>query len=143
MEPNRAASPTLPKTDTSPATPPLTELVEHLGRDLQQLAKSEAALAKHELLEGLTAAKRDAAALVLGASTLAAGGLALLSSAILALALVMPAWLAALIVGAVASGMGGLLVLTGKAKLARLHVAPEHAFESLRRDAKAIKRAAT
>ncbi|HVY25135.1 MAG TPA: phage holin family protein [Polyangiaceae bacterium] len=134
-----------PTTGTPPTidTPPLTELVEHLSRDLQQLAKDEAALAKHELVKGLNAAKQDAIALALGAAALAGGAMALLLAAILALALVVPVWLAALLVGAVTSGAGALLLLNGKAKLARLHLKPEHALESLRRDAEAIKRAAT
>jgi hypothetical protein len=145
MEAKQAASVPTPTTGNPPTidTPPLIELVEHLSRDLQQLAKNEAALAKHELLEGFTAAKRDAVGLALGAAALAGGALALLSAAILALALVVPAWLAALVVGAVASGVGALLLLTGKARLARLHWRPEHTLQNLRRDAEAIKRAAT
>jgi len=134
-----------PTTGTPPRvnTPPLTEIVQHISRDFQELAKTEAALAKHELSEGLNAAKREAAALALGAAALAGGALALLSAAILALALIMPAWLAALIVGATVSGVGVVLLLTGKSKLARLHLTPDNTLEGLRRDAEAIKRAAT
>ena len=118
---------------------PLAELVGRLSSDLRLLAKEEAELAKRELSEKLDQAKLQAATLALGASAAAGGALLLLAAAVLGLALVVPAWLAALVVGLIVLGAGGLLVATGKAKLARIRVQPDRALAGLRRDVDAIK----
>lgn len=118
---------------------PLAELIGRLSNDLRLLAKEETALAKRELGERLDEAKRQATTLALGASAVAGGALVLLAAAVLGLALIVPAWLAALVVGVVAVGGGGLLVMTGKARLSRVRVTPEQALKGLRRDVDAIK----
>ena len=123
----------------SEESPPLAELVGRLSTDLKLLAREETELAKRELGEKVDEAKMQVAALALGGSAIAGGALVLLAAAVLGLAVVMPAWLAALIVGIVVAGTGGLLVMTGKAKLSRINVKPERTLEGLRRDVSAIK----
>ncbi|HEY6080708.1 MAG TPA: phage holin family protein [Polyangiaceae bacterium] len=118
---------------------PLTELIGRLSSDLRLLAKEETELAKRELSEKLEQAKLQAATLALGASAAAGGALLLLAAAVLGLALLVPAWLAALVVGLIVLGVGGLLVATGKAKLARIQVRPDRALAGIRRDVDAIK----
>lgn len=122
---------------------PLVEIVSRLSNDLQLLAREEAALAKREIGEKLSQAKPHAASLVLGVVVAAGGGLALVAAAVLALSLVLAAWLAALIVGVTLLGVGALLIGSGKAKLSRINLKPERTLESMRKDVAAIKRAIT
>jgi uncharacterized membrane protein len=110
---------------------------------LRTLAKQEAELAKHELGDRLNEAKRQAVPLTLGAVALIGGSLTLLAAAVLALGLVLPVWLAALLVGVVMVVVGGTSVWSGKTKLAHLSFTPEATLENVRRDVRAIKRGAT
>lgn len=125
------------------AEPPLAQLVGRLSEDLQQLARREAQLAKHELSESLDRAKQQVAALVLGGAALAAGFLTLLGAAVAALALAMPAWAAACLVGGTVSLIGAVLFLSARAQLARVSFAPGRAIQGVQDDVSAIKRAAT
>jgi UPF0716 family protein affecting phage T7 exclusion len=123
--------------------PALAELIGRLTDDIKLLTRQEAELAKHEIGEKLDDAKRPAAALGLGVAALAAGLMVLLAASVLALATLMPAWGAALLVGALTTSLGVALLLTAKAQLARLSFTPERTLESVERDVAAIKRAAT
>ncbi len=124
-------------------SPPLANLFERLSEDIKLLARQELDLAKHELGNSFDQAKQQAATLALGGAALAAGLLVLLAAAVLGLALLMPAWVAALVVGGVVSLSGVVLVLSGKASLARINFKPERTMASVSKDVSAIKRAAT
>lgn len=122
---------------------PLAELVGRVSEDLKQLARQEARLAKTELAEELKQAKQQVVGLALSGFALLAGSLVLLTTAVLALATVMPAWTAALIVGSVVTLIGAVLLLTSKAKLAQLKLKPERTIDNVTKDLRSIKRAAT
>lgn len=122
--------------------PPLTALMSRLSEDLQQLARREAQLAKHELSESLDRAKRPVLGLAIGTATLALGALTLVAAAVAGLALAMPIWAAALIVGGVLNVVGAVLFLNGRAQLARVSFAPDQTIQSLQKDVSAIKKAA-
>lgn len=128
---------------TAPESLPLAEAIERISSDLKELAHQEVALAKREIGDTVSVAKEQALTLAIGGAALIGGLLVLLSAAVLALALALPAWLAALIVGVVVAGGGVALVMSGKAKLSRLRLFPDHTLESVARDVNAIKRAAT
>ncbi|HEY6636455.1 MAG TPA: phage holin family protein [Solirubrobacterales bacterium] len=113
----------------------LSELSRDLANQTSALAQKEIELAKTELaLKG----KR----LGIGIGAFGAAGLvglyalaALTAAAILALAIVLDAWLAALIVGAVYGAMAGALALTGKQKVEEATPPmPEQAIESAKTD---------
>jgi hypothetical protein len=113
----------------------LSELSRDLANQTSALAQKEIELAKTELaLKG----KR----LGIGVGAFGAAGLvglyalgALTAAAILALAVVLDAWLAALIVGAVYGAMAGVLALTGKQKVEEATPpVPEQAIESTKTD---------
>jgi hypothetical protein len=131
-----------PKPVHAAEPPPLADVVGRLSSDLRLLAKQEAELAKHEIGDRLNEAKRQAIPLTLGAVALIGGGLALLAAAVLALGLVLPVWLAALLIGAVMVVAGAASVWSGKTKLAHVNFKPEATLESVRRDVNAIKRGA-
>jgi hypothetical protein len=121
----------------------LAELSKRLTDQASSLAQKEVELAKAELaLKG----KR----LGLGAGAFGAAGLlglyalgALIATAILALAIVLDAWLAALIVAAGLGAAAGVLALAGKQKVAEgTPPIPEEAVESTKVDVEHAKRRA-
>lgn len=121
---------------------PLTGLLADLMSDLAELVQKEIQLAKAELSEKLSQAGNGAATLALGGLVAFAGLLELLDAAVLALAHVLegaPAWLPALMVGALAVAAGVALLLRGKTKLHPDNLAPRRTVESLRQDAELIK----
>ena len=76
--------------------------------------------------------KAELTAVAIGAALLAAGCLALVATLVLLLDLVMPAWTAALITGAVASGAGFALIKSKTPTAA--DVKPERTIRSLEKD---------
>jgi hypothetical protein len=113
----------------------LSELSRDLANQSSALAQKEIELAKAELaLKG----KR----LGIGVGAFGAAGLiglyalgSLTAAAILALAIVLDAWLAALIVAAVYGAVAGVLALTGKQKVEEATPpVPEEAIESTKAD---------
>lgn len=121
----------------------LGALVHRLSEQVPHLVRSEVRLAQAELTE-----KGKSAGLGVGmfgaAGLLGWFGLAcLIVTAILALALVLPGWAAALIVGAVLLAVAGAVALVGKKKVqAATPPKPEHAMEGLREDVATVKGAA-
>jgi Putative Actinobacterial Holin-X, holin superfamily III len=119
----------------------LAELTKRLSDQASTLAQKEVELAKAELaIKG----KR----LGLGAGAFGAAGLlglyalgALIAAAILALAIVLDAWLAAVIVAAGLGATAGALALTGKRKVEEgTPPVPEEAMESTKADLEHTKR---
>jgi hypothetical protein len=121
----------------------LAELTKRLTEQSSALAQKEVELAKAELAVkgkqiGIGAGAFGAAGLV----ALYAVG-ALIATAILALAIVLDAWLAALIVGLVLAAAAGVLALTGKRKIEEgTPPAPEQAIESTKADVEYTKQRA-
>jgi uncharacterized membrane protein YqjE len=115
-------------------------LVHRLSEQLPELIRSEIHLAQAELAE-----KGKKAGVGIGmfsvAGLLAFFGLAVLvTTAILALALALPAWASALIVAAVLLAGAGLAAVLGRNRVqAATPPKPELAMESVRLDVAAIK----
>ncbi|MGW5051640.1 phage holin family protein [Actinokineospora sp. NPDC004072] len=120
--------------------PSTAELISRVGEQLSRLVRDEMALAKAELREK---GRRMGAGAALGgaAGVLAWFGLgALLVAAGAALALVLPVWAAALIVGAVLLVVAGILAAIGIGDVKKATPpVPEQAIASTRRDIDAIK----
>jgi Putative Actinobacterial Holin-X, holin superfamily III len=130
-------------TKEAPDEQSLAELTKRLTEQTSALAQMEVELAKAELaIKG----KR----IGIGAGAFGAAGLvalyavgALMAAAILALAIVLDAWLAALIVGLALGATAGLLALTGKKKVEEgTPPAPEQAIESTKIDVEYTKQRA-
>lgn len=119
------------------------ELLRELSEQTGDLVRKEMELAKAELRE-----KGKAAGL--GAGMFGGAGLvalyavgALTACAILALAIVVDAWLAALIVGVGYAALAGILALTGKKKVEQaIPPVPEQAIESTKEDVEWTKKRA-
>ncbi len=118
------------------------ELVQRLSAQLSELVRRELDLARTELA---TKGKRAGA----GAGLAGAGGVvalfgvgALIASAIAGLALVVPVWLSALIVGVVLLLVAGVLGLVGRSRLQEATPpVPEQAVRGVQDDVAAVKNA--
>jgi hypothetical protein len=125
---------------TSSADASLGDLVKAMSTDLSRLVRDELQLAQVEL-----SAKAKTAGVGIGAfggaGVLAFYGVAvLLAAAVLGLALVLPAWLAALIVGVVVLAIAGVAALIGKKKVEEAAPAvPERTVASVKEDVAEIK----
>jgi cbb3-type cytochrome oxidase subunit 3 len=113
----------------------LGDVARDLTRDVSLLVRQEVQLAKAEMAEkGRTAAPGVG---MIGGATLAgllAGG-ALTAAAILGLAIFLPEWLAALLVGAVLAVVAYVLVKQGKERVAEAGApVPEQTIETVKED---------
>jgi uncharacterized membrane protein YqjE len=129
-----------PTSDASEAS--TAELMSRLSADGSQLVRDEIALAKLEL--GQKAKQVGLGAGLFGAAgVLAAYGFGtLLAAIVLALALVLPAWAAALIVAAVLFIGAGAAALHGRAKVNDgTPPMPESAIENVKADIAAVQEA--
>jgi Putative Actinobacterial Holin-X, holin superfamily III len=126
-----------------PGNQSIAELIKQVSEESSRLLRGELKLAQAEMTE-----KAKTAEVGIGAFGAAAvlGWFALgcfLATAILALALVLPAWLGALIVAIVVAIAAGIAALVGKRKVANAAPAgPTHAVESVKKDVEEIKESA-
>lgn len=121
---------------------PAADLVKLLTEQVNTLVRAEMELARLELSE-----KGKRAGLGVGLLG-GAGGMAffgagvLITTAILALALVLPAWLAALLVGVALLLMAGVLALVGRTRIqGAMPLIPEEAVRGLRTDLRTLRAA--
>jgi hypothetical protein len=122
--------------------PSTAELVSQLSAQVSTLVRDELALARVEMTEkGKRAGK--GAGLLGGGGVLALYGVgALLFTIGAALALAMPAWLAALIVTVVLFAAAGVAALLGKKQVQQaVPPAPTAAVDSTKRDVQTVKTA--
>lgn len=119
--------------------PSLPQLVTQLSEETSRLVRNEIRLAQAELQEKAKHAGIGAG-LFGGAGVFAHLGLvALGGTAILALALVLPGWLAALIVAAALFVIAGLAGLVGKSQIQQASPKPEKTVDNVKRDVQEVK----
>ena len=132
---------TEPTLSTAPgADPTLGALVHQLTTQVPDLIRSELRLAQSEIAES---GKRAG----LGIGMFSAAGLlaffgfgTVVTTAVLALALVVPGWLAALIVAIVLFAGAGVLALMGKSKVQEATpIQPERAVAGIKEDIATVK----
>jgi lipopolysaccharide export LptBFGC system permease protein LptF len=121
---------------------PTAELVSQAAEQLSTLVRDEIALARAELMQKGKRAGTGAG-LFGGAGLLGWYGLGLLLiTAVLALDIVWPAWLAALVVAAAVLLIAGVLALVGKTQIQRaVPPIPQGAKDSITADVEKIKSA--
>lgn len=122
--------------------PSVPQLLTQLSEQTQRLVRNELALAKIEMAEKAKHAGIGAG-LFSAAGVLGLFGLGtLIATAILALDLVMPAWLAALVVAVLIFVVAGVAALVGKRRVQQATpAAPEAAVESVKQDLETVKEA--
>ena len=123
---------------------PIGEIAGELTRDLSLLVRQELELAKAEMAQkGKTAVPGLEMLGAAGAAGLMAAG-ALTACAVLVLAIFLPSWLAALVVGAGFAGAAYLLAKRGKEQVARAGAPiPEQTIETVKEDLEWAKTRAT
>ena len=116
------------------------QLISRLTQQSTELIRSELRLAQAEMTEKV---KRGGigAGLFGGAGLVALYGVGtLVATAVLALALVLPAWLAALVVTLVLFAVAGIVALVGKKQVSQATPAvPERAIDGVKRDIETVK----
>lgn len=117
------------------------ELVSDLVDEVKRLVRDELRIAVFELRHKGKRMGRGAGLFGVSGVLALLGGMTLVACAVLALAIVMPAWLSALLIG------GGLLVLAGLTALVGKHEVtqatppvPEEAIAGLRDDARTVQK---
>jgi uncharacterized membrane protein YqjE len=118
----------------------IPELLRQLASDTTQLVRQEIQLAQAEIGQKVRTAGRSLPLLALSA-VLAAGAFATLTATlILALAVVMPAWAAALIVTAVYAIVAAVTAKIGIDALKKAGApVPEQTIETIREDVEAVR----
>jgi len=117
----------------------IATLLSDVAGESVELLRQELGLFKAEMQEKLSRAGISAALLGAGALVAYSGWLFLLLAAVYALALVLPPWAAALIVGVLVLAIGGVLALVGKNRMRADALAPERTMRSLSEDRAWIK----
>jgi uncharacterized membrane protein YqjE len=136
-----AASFSAPSTTSSAGSETSTsELVTRLTQQSTELIRNELRLAQAEMTEKAKHAGVGAG-LFGGAGVVALYGVgALIATIILALSLLIPAWLSALIVTIVLFAIAGIVALMGKKQVTQATpAAPRHTIESVKQDVDTIK----
>ncbi|MFN8474844.1 MAG: phage holin family protein [Anaerolineae bacterium] len=110
----------------------LGELFSELAADVSRLVRAEVKLAKTEMTEKASKTGRDVGTVVAGGLLAYAGLLAVLAAIIVGLALYIPLWLSALIVGVIVIAIGALIVKQGLDRLKQQNMAPEQTIQSLK-----------
>ena len=110
----------------------ISAVVSDIVGDLQEIVRGEVRLAKAELREEMSKAKRGIVLLVAGGLVLMAALGCLLLAAIYGLATVWPAWAAALAVGGGVGLIGALLALSGKKQVGSVELPPQKTVASVR-----------
>lgn len=117
----------------------LGDLFSDLTRDTATLVRQEVTLAKAEIGQKAASVGKDAGMIAAGGALAYAGLLVLLGAMVLLLALVLPSWVAALIVGLIAAGVGAAVAMAGLKGLKSIDPVPHQSMQSLKDDVNAIK----
>jgi len=119
------------------------EIMQDVIRDVGEVVRGEMRLARAEISE--KASKAGKAGGMFGAAAvcgLMAGG-ALVAAGIAALALVVPLWASALIVGVLLVCIGGAMYAAGRAKLKEIEPVPEKTVQTIKDDVQWAKHRTT
>jgi VIT1/CCC1 family predicted Fe2+/Mn2+ transporter len=119
------------------------ELVRRASEQLSTLVRDELSLAKAEL-SGKARHAGTGVGLFGGAGVVALYGVAVLAAtAVIALDLVWPLWLSALVVGVALLVLAGILALVGRAQLRQgVPPTPDETVASIKADIETVKRSA-
>ena len=117
-----------------------SELLSQFSEQLGRLVRDEVQLAVTEMRRRAKGSGAGVVMLAVGVVLLLLGG----AAAIAALALILPVWLSALIVGVVLLIIGAVLAGSGRGRLRRTGVpVPQDALAGLRADLRVVARGAT
>jgi uncharacterized membrane protein YqjE len=116
-----------------------SDVMQSIVGNIQDIVRSEVRLAKTEVREEAAKTKTAASLLGGGAAIGIFAALFLLLSVVFALALFVPLWAAALILGTVLAVAAGALIVTGLKQLKRVHPTPERTVETIKENVAWVK----
>ena len=118
----------------------LGDLFTELAGEMGTLVRQEVALAQAEVTHKATKAGKNIGSLVIGGAVGYAAALAMVAGIILLVAQFIPAWLSALIVGAAIGAVAYFMISSALEKLRRTDPMPRNTIETLKEDAKWLKK---
>jgi uncharacterized membrane protein YqjE len=116
-----------------------SDVMQSIVGNIQDIVRSEVRLAKTEIREEAAKTKTAASLLGGGAAIAVFATLFLLLSIVFAMALFLPLWAAALILGTVLAVAAGALIVTGLKQLKRVHPTPERTVETIKENVAWVK----
>ena len=119
------------------------ELFSELAGETSTLIRQEMALAQAEMTQKATKAGKNVGYLAVGGAIGYAGLLAIIAGVIMGLSYLMPAWIAALLVGIVIAISSYVMISSGLAALKKMDVKPTETVESIKEDAQWLKNLVT
>jgi hypothetical protein len=118
----------------------LGEMFAELSREIRTLVQQEIRLARIELTEKASKLGKSVSFVIGGGVIAYAGFLAIVAALVLAfIAMGLPAWAGALLVGIMLAGIGYLLFRSGLAGLRPQELKPLQTIETLKEDAQWLK----
>ena len=121
----------------------LGDLFTELAIETGTLVRQEIALAQAEITEKVAKAGKDLGYLAIGGAVGYAAMLAIIAAVILLLAQFIPAWAAALLVGIVIGGAAYFMITSALAELKKTDPLPRETIETIKEDAKWLKKEMT
>ena len=118
---------------------PLGDLFSDLASDMSSLVRQEVSLAKLEITQKAKYLGRNVGYLIVGGAIAYAGLLAVIAAIIMLLDRVMPAWGAALLVGAFVALIAWLMIGKAMSALQQTDLTPHETVETLKEDASWMK----
>jgi hypothetical protein len=108
-------------------------------RNVQDILRSEVRLAKAEIRHEATQAASAALWMTIGIVGLMSAWMFLLWTAVYALATILPIWAATLVIAAAVASIGGVLMIAGLRRFARITPMPERTVASLQENLEWMK----
>ncbi len=127
---------------TNPSDASLGELLTQLSTQTSRLVRDEIRLAQKEFQESARHAGIGAGLISVAGLLAMLGVLALLAAAVAGLALVLPVWASALIVGVALLAIAGVAALISRGQLEKVTPAAPETVASMKKDVDEVKGAA-
>jgi len=121
----------------------LGDLFTELATETGTLVRQEVALAQAEITDKATKAGKDIGYLAIGGAVGYAAMLAVIAAVIMLLAQFIPAWAAALLVGVVIGAAAYFMITSALAELKKTDPLPRETIETIKEDAKWLKKEVT
>lgn len=123
--------------------PSLGKLFSELANETSTLVRQEISLAQAELTHKATIAGKQGTYLAVGAAIAYAGVLAIVAGLVMLLAIFLPAWASAIVVGLAVGFAGYLTISHAMDSLKRVEITPTETVKTLKEDARWLKKQMT
>jgi len=121
----------------------LGDLFTELASETSTLVRQEVALAQTEMAAKATRVGKNVGYLVVGGAVAYAALLAIVAGVIIVLGMAIPLWVSALLVGAVIGVVAFFMISSAAAELRKTDPVPRQTVETIKEDAKWLKKELT